>query len=179
MAVINSINGTVVAHGVQVANTTASGFNSTTLSNGQLLIGSTGNAPVAATVSAGSGISVTNGAGSISIATVAPPFVYQNVTTNSTLAAANGYFVTSGALNLALPATSALGDTIVVSLNGGTSWKITQAAGQSIKMGSSVTTTGATGYLQSTAEGDTITLVASTANTQWKVISAVGNITVN
>jgi hypothetical protein len=36
--------------------------------NGQLLIGSTGNAPVAATITAGAGISVTNGAGSITIA---------------------------------------------------------------------------------------------------------------
>lgn len=38
------------------------------LTNGQLLIGSTGAAPVAATVTAGTGISVTNGAGSITIA---------------------------------------------------------------------------------------------------------------
>jgi hypothetical protein len=36
--------------------------------NGQLLIGSTGAAPVAATLTAGTGISVTNGAGSITIA---------------------------------------------------------------------------------------------------------------
>lgn len=36
--------------------------------NGQLPIGSTGNAPVLATITAGSGISVTNGAGSITIA---------------------------------------------------------------------------------------------------------------
>jgi hypothetical protein len=39
------------------------------LTDGQLLIGSTGVAPVAANVSAGTGITVTNGAGSISIAT--------------------------------------------------------------------------------------------------------------
>lgn len=40
----------------------------TALTNGQLLIGSTGTAPVATTITAGSAISVTNGAGSISIA---------------------------------------------------------------------------------------------------------------
>jgi len=37
------------------------------LTNGQLLIGSTGAAPVAANITAGSGITVTNGAGSIQI----------------------------------------------------------------------------------------------------------------
>jgi trimeric autotransporter adhesin len=39
------------------------------LTNGQLLIGSTGAAPVGAALTAGTGISITNGAGSISIAT--------------------------------------------------------------------------------------------------------------
>ena len=41
---------------------------SSALTNGQLLIGSTGAAPVVANLTAGSGISITNGAGSISIA---------------------------------------------------------------------------------------------------------------
>lgn len=40
---------------------------SVALTNGQLLIGSTGNAPVAATITAGTGISVSNGAGTITI----------------------------------------------------------------------------------------------------------------
>lgn len=39
------------------------------LTNGQVAIGSTGNAPQAATLSAGSGIVITNGAGSVTIAT--------------------------------------------------------------------------------------------------------------
>ena len=39
------------------------------LTNGQLLIGSTGATPTAAAITAGSGISVTNGAGSITVAT--------------------------------------------------------------------------------------------------------------
>lgn len=40
---------------------------SVALTNGQLLIGSTGDAPVAATITAGTGISVSNGAGTITI----------------------------------------------------------------------------------------------------------------
>lgn len=42
------------------------------LTNGQLVIGSTGLAPVAATLTAGSGISITNGAGSITVSTTIP-----------------------------------------------------------------------------------------------------------
>lgn len=44
----------------------------TTLTNGQLLIGSTGITPQAGTITAGTGISVTNGAGSITIADTNP-----------------------------------------------------------------------------------------------------------
>lgn len=43
---------------------------SVALTNGQVLIGETGAAPVAATLTAGAGISITNGAGSITIAAV-------------------------------------------------------------------------------------------------------------
>lgn len=45
---------------------------STSLTNGQLLIGSTGATPTAATLTAGSGITITNGAGSITIAATNP-----------------------------------------------------------------------------------------------------------
>lgn len=48
------------------ANTTVSELGP--LTDGQLVIGSTGNAPVAGTLTAGTGISITNGAGSITIA---------------------------------------------------------------------------------------------------------------
>lgn len=92
----------------------------------------------------------------------------------------NGYFCISpgGALTLGLPATSVLGDTITVSLSGATSWQITQAVGQQIRIGNQ-TTTFSTGSLVSTAQGDSVTLVCRTANSFWEVISMIGNITVN
>lgn len=68
----NSINGNVVAHGVQVANSSANGFISTTLSNGELLIGSTGSAPVAATLTAGGSLQITNNAGSVIVGSTLP-----------------------------------------------------------------------------------------------------------
>ncbi|MBS1560626.1 MAG: hypothetical protein JSS89_03395 [Bacteroidetes bacterium] len=56
---------------------------STTLANGQLLIGSTGAAPAAAALTAGSGITITNGAGSITIAATNP--MPAGTTNNATL----------------------------------------------------------------------------------------------
>jgi hypothetical protein len=44
------------------------------LSNGQIVVGSTGNAPQAANLTAGSGIAITNGAGSVSISATGAAF---------------------------------------------------------------------------------------------------------
>jgi len=62
------VDGTnIVAKGVVYSDANKA-IKSTALTNGQLLIGSTGNNAVASTITAGSGISVTNGAGSITVA---------------------------------------------------------------------------------------------------------------
>ena len=50
------------------------------LTNGQIAIGSTGGPPVAATITAGSGISVTNGPGSITISGAATPYTAPKLT---------------------------------------------------------------------------------------------------
>jgi hypothetical protein len=100
---------------------------------------------------------------------------------SQTLAVQNGYFCTTGAaLSLALPAVSALGDTITVVLDGSTSWTITQPnAGTRIRIANNQTTLGVTGSLASTAQGDTVTLICETANARWVVVpSFIGNITV-
>jgi hypothetical protein len=47
---------------------------SSTMTNGQVIIGSTGATPVAASLTAGSGISITNGAGTITVANSVPLF---------------------------------------------------------------------------------------------------------
>lgn len=97
---------------------------------------------------------------------------------SQTLSVNHGYICTTGAgLSLALPATSAVGDTIEVSLDGSTSWTITQPnAGTQIRIGSTQTTLGVGGSLASTAVGDSIKLVCETANARWVVTSMVGNI---
>lgn len=56
------------ANGAMYATAANTGTSTAALTNGQLLIGSTGNAPVAATITQGTGITVTNGSGTITIA---------------------------------------------------------------------------------------------------------------
>ena len=108
-------------------------------------------------------------------------FTWTAIGASQTLVVGNGYFCTAGgALSLALPATSAVGDTIEVALDGSTSWTITQPnAATQIRIGSSQTTLGVGGSLASTSVGDSIRLVCQTANARWQVTPGwVGNITV-
>jgi hypothetical protein len=101
------------------------------------------------------------------------------ISASQTLAINNGYIcVGGGALSLALPAVSTLGDTIRVALNGSTSFTITQAAGQQIKVSGSTSTLGVSGSVASTGSGDTIELVCQVANTIWIAPSYNGNLTI-
>ena len=99
------------------------------------------------------------------------------ITSSQTMAVNSGYIVQSGALSLLLPATSAVGDTISNTLDTGTSWTITQASGQRIRVGSGQTTLGSGGSLASTALGDSIEIVCKTADTLWYAKSVIGNLT--
>lgn len=70
LAVANGGTGvtSLAPNGVLTANSSGDGIVSTPLTDGQIMVGSTGFAPVATTITAGTGITVTNGAGSITIA---------------------------------------------------------------------------------------------------------------
>ncbi len=147
--------------------------------DGQLLIGSTAAPNIrVATLTAGAGISITNGAGSITIAS-SGALVWTAIGASQTLAVNNGYFCTGGAaLSLLLPPVSAVGDEVEVSLDGSASFIITQGAGQQIRMGTSLTTLGAGGSIASNAQGDSLRLVCSVANLKWNVVSSIGNLTI-
>lgn len=144
--------------------------------NGQIPIGN-GTNYTAATLTAGSNISITNAAGSITIA-ASGVTTWQTISANQALVASNGYICISpgGALSLSLPATAAVGTIIEVVLAGATSWTVTQAAGQQVFMGNTSNTLGATGTTASTAAGDSVRLLCTVANTTWYIISSVGNI---
>lgn len=134
-----------------------------------------------ATITAGAGISVTPGANVITIAaTGAGTFVWSVIVLDQTAVINNGYFCNkAGTLALALPAASAVGDTIeVTNENTALGVQFTQAAGQQILIGNTNTTLGAGGTLTSSAVGDTLKIVCYVANTIWRVTSVVGNWTV-
>lgn len=103
------------------------------------------------------------------------------VTTNAsqTLIVQRGYICSgpaTGNVQFNLPATSALGDVIEITLDGSTSFSVVQSAGQSIRLGNISTTVGVGGSLSSTQQGDSIRMVCQTANLKWNVISSVGTL---
>lgn len=97
------------------------------------------------------------------------------------LVANNGYICQSGGtgnVSSALPSASSVGDLIEITLDGATSWTITQAVGQQIRLGISQTTSGAGGSIVSTQQGDSLRMVCSVANLRWNVLSSIGNLTI-
>jgi len=173
---------TLTAHSLQVGNGTGTVTQLGVATNGQLPIGSTGADPVLAAITAGTNISVTNGAGSITIAaTGAGSFTWNDVTgTSASMGSNMGYVAdNAGLVTLTLPASATFGATISVLGKGAGGWKIAQNAGQFINFGSVVTTVGTGGSLASTNAFDSVTFVCTTAgaSTGWGVTDSIGNIT--
>lgn len=170
---------TVTQHAVLLGGA-SNGITSLALTNGQLAIGSTGADPSAATLTAGTGVTISNGAGTITINAAGGGLSWSTVTgTTQTAAVNNGYIANNaGVVTVTLPASAAVGDVIAVTgINNATGWKLAVASGQTIYFGSSTTTT-STGYLQSTATRDVVYIVCTVANTSFNVVSSVGNITI-
>lgn len=181
MATNNAVNdGTRTAHAIPIMQGTSTP-NYSVLTNGQLLIGNTGNDPSAATLTAGVGMSITNAAGSITLNAAGGGFTWNDVTgTSATLAVNNGYVAdNAGLVTLTLPATAVIGDTIKVIGKGAGGWTIVENANQQIHFGN-VATTVSTGSLSSSNQFDNLEIVCITggASTIWSVTSAVGNITI-
>lgn len=148
------------------------------LTNGQLLIGSTGADPSAAAITAGSGISVTNGAGAIQLDATGGGMTWSVKTLATNMAVNNGYGSNgAGAVAFTLPAVSAVGDTVAIQGMQG-SWNVVQGAGQQIHIGSSTSSLGAGGSISSTNAFDAIELVCLVANTIWYAKPPQGNITI-
>ena len=148
--------------------------------NGQTFIGSTGFNPVAATLTAGAGISIVNGAGSITISGSGSSGWVDKTTTPVTMAVNTGYTSDAGAslITFTLPATSAIGDQVEINGKGSGLYTIAQASGQQIHFGNIASTSGTGGSVASTLQYDCIKLRCITANTIWVVVSSVGNFTI-
>ena len=172
------------AHGVLISEG-SSAFNPIVLAAGQVLIGTTSGDPSAATLTQGTGITITSASGSITIAssnTAGGGFTWTNVSgTSQTIVAGNAYAANNSSLvTFTLPATSVFGDTFRIAGFGSGGWKIAQNAGQQINFGNTPTTVGTGGSVASTNQYDAVTCTCITAGASsiWVVTDAIGNQTI-
>jgi len=173
---------TLTNHAVLIGGA-ANAITSLPLTNGQIAIGSTGLDPVAATLTAGAGVSIANAAGSITIAAPGGALTWSAKTASFAAAIHNGYSVNStvSTVTITLPTVAALGDVIeVVGLVGATQQWVMQIAGTGTMTFGSITGA-ATGTLTSTTPQDSARIICSVGsgtNPAWQVVYAVGNLTV-
>jgi hypothetical protein len=164
-----------------VTNATGVPAMTASMTNGQIIVGSTGGTPIPATISAGTNISVTNGANSITIAATGTAGIgWNHVTaTTQTMTADAGYVADNVALvTLTMPLTAAFGTVIIVQGLGSGGWTIAQRVGQTINVGNIPSTAGVGGSISSTNRYDSITLLCVVANTTWTTLSTVGELSV-
>ena len=168
-----NINGVVISGA-----TTTTALTSLTLSDGQVVIGSSIGAPLAATLTAGSGISVANGHNTITISGTTNALTYNDVSgTTQAAAVNNGYIISNSAqTTVTLPATAPEGSVVAVQGKGAAGWILAANTGQVIHFGSVASSSG--GSLTSINQWDAVEVVCVTANTTWAVKSVIGNLTV-
>lgn len=149
--------------------------------DGQVLISDAlGLDPVWASLTAGSGISITPGTNSITIASTASTTWTAVSTSQSWLPDQGLIFVGLGAgVTATLPATAAVGEVFELT-DADPTYIVTieQNAGQYINFGNLTTTIGVTGSLATTKQGDSLRIVCIVADTGFQVISSIGNLTV-
>lgn len=148
--------------------------NTAELTNGQLWIGKTGDVPTPANLTAGSGVTITNGAGTITIAAPASDpsaTVLPNPTTSQTLAPNTTYICTNtsgGITTFTLPTSPVAGDFYRIIGGGSQGWRVAQNASQQIFIGALSTTAGTGGRVESTTTGgssnESITIWCQSSN---------------
>ena len=170
---------TLTEHAILKGNGT-SAVDGVNLLDGQLLVGSTGLAPSAATLTAGANVTITEAAGSITIATAAGGIDWSEETTAARALTVNTGTIANNAAQVActLPTTVAVGAVFEIAGAGVGGWRVEQNALQTIQFGDTASTAGVTGYIESTLQFDAVKLVCITADTDFVVVSAVGNLDV-
>lgn len=171
----NTITGLATANsGVLVTSATGVPSFLTGMTDGKLVMGVTGGTPVAGSLLAGAGVSITSGVGTLTIAATGSGIGWNEVTgTSQAMSADTGYIANNaGLVTLTLPTTAAVGQTSIVIGKGAGGWSIAQGVGQNIQFGSVSTTVGVGGSLSSTNRFDSIQLVCTTANTTFTVLGS-------
>jgi len=131
------------------------------------------------TFTGGTGIAISAAGNTVTIDSTGGFTWNEVVGTSVSMAINNGYILNNAALVTAtLPATAAIGDAIQVGGKGIGLWTIAQNAGQTIHLIDIDTTPGVGGSLSSTKQYDCVELVCITANTDWLMLGASGNLTV-
>src|SRR5574338_58089 len=135
--------------------------NTTNLANGQLWVGNGTATPAIANLTAGTNVSITNGAGTITIASsAASAVVLANPTNTQTLAPNTTYLCTNtsvGITTFTLPSSPVAGNFYQVIGGGNQGWRIAQNASQQIFIGTLSTTAGTGGSVNSTTTGGSAT----------------------
>jgi hypothetical protein len=145
---------------------------STTPTNGQIPIGNGANY-VSATLTAGTGISITNGSGSITLASLGGGITWTTIAgTTQAAVIDHGYIVGNASqTTITLPATAVVGSVVAVAGQGAAGWILAANAGQTIKIQGGTTSTA--GSLTSAEQYDSIQVVCVVADTTWVVTSAI------
>lgn len=173
------IDGTLTASASMVTDSAGSPILSSAMTDGQVIIGSTGATPTAAALTAGTGVSITNGAGSITINSTGGGLATATIAGTSDTAVVNTQYIAlnAGQTTVTLPATFAVGD--VVRLVGATAntggWILTAATGDTIRVNNSTTSAGGT-VTSSAVAGQTIEVICDVANASW-VMTATASVT--
>ena len=170
---------TITLHGIMMGNGTGNVVPTGEMTNGQILIGKTNDFPTPGQLQPGAGIGISSGSGSITVSAWGGGLSWTLKGVGQALVSNNAFIVNSGAaIVFPLPTLSSVGDMCALTLDGATSWQITQGASQQIRIGAAETTLGAGGSIASAAQGDTIYIVCSVANTRWNVVHYIGTLTV-
>jgi hypothetical protein len=151
-----------------VSNSTGVPVWSGTMTNGQIIIGSTGATPTAATLTAGTGITISNAGGSITINSTGG-LTWTDNSGTFTAASNNGYFITA-ASTPTLPAAPNEGDEVSFILDAAATVTITGNTGQKIRIGNTISA--AAGTCAASVRGSAVDLIYRTTGTTWFANSA-------
>lgn len=155
--------------------TSTTALTAITLTDGQLPIGSSAGNPAAATLTAGTGIAITNGHNSITIASTGSSMAWTDESTSFNAASGNGYFVT-GTATATMPASPSQGNVISFIVDTTSTLTITANTGQVIRIGSAVSASA--GTAANNARGDSLTLIYRSSDTAWIAREVIGTWTV-
>lgn len=148
--------------------------------DGQILIGSTAAAKyVVASLTAGANVTITPGAGSITIASANGLTWTEETGATIAVAVNHGYVCNRATLITAtLPNTAAAFSIIKFVGKGAGLFSIAQNANQMIHFGNQTSTTGVGGSITATGQYDCIDLLCTVADLEFTVMDSVGNYTV-